>query len=116
MEFKTAQISFRPGERPTIKREIKASFAFSQLCGALDKSTDTHQKSNQGFSWLGVKTEPFDDWLETSFIEFCFPDEAYGDFIVNPVDRVMQEGEWLWFPVSKVKGIETLTERSYGLG
>lgn len=116
MEFTTAQITFRPGERPTIKQEIKASFAFSQRRGALEKSTDTYQKSNQGFSWLGVKTEPFDDWLETSFIEFCFPDEAYGDFIVCPVDRITQEGEWLWFPVSKVNGIDTLTERSSGLG
>lgn len=99
MEFKTAQISFRPAERPTITREIKASFTFSQHRGALDKSTDTYQKSNQGFSWLGVKTEPFEGWLDTSLIEFCFPDEAHGDFVVYPVDSITQDGEWLWFPV-----------------
>ncbi|MDY7532407.1 hypothetical protein RGV33_12090 [Pseudomonas sp. Bout1] len=97
MEFKTAQMSFRLEDRPA--QEAKASFTFSQHRGALDKSTYTYQKSNKGFSWLAVKTEPFEGWLDTSSIEFSFPDEAYGDYTVQPGESITQDGEWLWFPV-----------------
>lgn len=116
MEFKTATISFRQLEPQATKQEIKASFAFSQYQGALNICTDTYQRSYPGYSWLGVKTEPFDDWLATVFIEFCFPDDAYGTFEVYPAGSIAQMGEWLWFPVSKVNGIETYVERSSGLG
>ena len=109
MEFKTANISFGPLEARAAKHEIKASFAFSQYQGALDISTETYQRFYPGYSWLGVKTELFDGWLATVFIEFCFPDDAYGYFEVYPGIRMTQEGDWLWFPVSKINGVETFS-------
>ena len=110
MEFKTAHISFRPLDTLAAKREIEASFAFSQHHGALDKSTETYQKNRLGYCWLGVKTEPFDGWLATSFIELRFPDRRYDDFIVYPVSSIIHEGEWLWFPVVLGSGLEPLRE------
>jgi len=100
MEFKTAHISFGPREPLTLKKEMKASFAFSQHRGNFANGiSSTYQKSNQGFGWLAVKTEPFEGWLDTSLIEFSFPDEAYGDYTVHPGESITQDGEWLWFPV-----------------
>ena len=99
MEFKTAQIDFRPGQEPLQGQALTAAFAFSDHRRALDLSTDTYRASSQGFSWLGVKTEPFEGWLDTSLIEFSFPDEAYGDYAVHPREPITQDGEWLWFPV-----------------
>lgn len=107
MEFKTAQIDFRPGKEPLQVHTLTAAFAFSDRRGAQDLCTNTYQESNQGFSWLGVRSEPFDRWLDTSYIYFCFPDEAYGDYTVYPGDDITQDGEWLWFPVTRAAGVTT---------
>ena len=110
MEFKTAEISFRSAQQPTLKKDLRTPFAFSQHRRSLDQSTESYQESTQGFSWLGVKTEPFDGWLDTALIEFCLPDESHGDYMVAPGDSIMQEGEWLWFKVSQCQGVEPFSE------
>jgi len=105
MEFKTAQIDFGTPLEHNQEKVFTAAFAFSQHQGSLDMSIDTYHKSNQGFSWLGVKVDPFDGWLDTFFIRFCFPHEAYGDYTVYPGNRIIQDGEWLWFPVTRTPGV-----------
>lgn len=105
MEFQTAKIDFRPIQEPLQVQTLTAAFAFSDHRRALDLSTDTYRASSQGLSWLGVKTEPFEGWLDTSLIDFCFPDDAHGVFVVYPTDSITQDGEWLWFPVTRTPGI-----------
>lgn len=107
MELKTAQIDFRPYQKPLQVRSLTAAFAFSEHCGALDLSNDTYRASSQGFSWLGVQTEPSDGWLDTSSIDFGFPDEKYGDYTVYLGDDITQNGEWVWFPVTRTPGISS---------
>lgn len=105
MDFKIAQINFRPSQKPLQVQTLTTAFTFSEHRKAVDLSTNTYQESNQGFSWLGVRTEPFDGWLDTGYIDFCFPDEAYGDYTVYLGDDITQDGEWLWFPVTRTPGV-----------
>ncbi|KTC10351.1 hypothetical protein AO391_24810 [Pseudomonas marginalis ICMP 9505] len=107
MELKTAQIDFRLCQKPLKVQTLTAAFAFSEHRGAMDLSTNTYQESNQGFSWLGVRTEPFDGWPDTGYIDFCFPDEAYGYYVVYLDGEITQDGEWLWFPVTRSARVST---------
>ena len=102
MAFEEADIDINEGADSHI-RLTGVAYHFSPGERSLYSGADGSVGTVQRAGWLGLKTEPFKGWLSAQTISTA---SAHGARYLFEVKRnfhnPLQDGEWLWFPASRV--------------